>query len=105
MLDRIEQIAQRAAQAVNRPCHDDIEFPPAVVREHGIEAMPSVSSLSPRDAGVAVDLNHIPATPLGDLAKLADLIFHRLSVRADPHVQRRALRALTLGVLSLVLRC
>jgi len=26
---------ERAAQAVNRPCHDDIEFPPASVLEHG----------------------------------------------------------------------
>src|SRR5215831_3948097 len=24
VLDRVEQVAQRAAQAVNRPCHDDI---------------------------------------------------------------------------------
>jgi hypothetical protein len=41
----VEQVAQRAAQAVNRPRHDDIELPPAGVLEHGIEARPSVSSL------------------------------------------------------------
>src|SRR5262245_33947566 len=40
MLDGIEQVAERATQAVNRPCHDDIELPPAGVLEHGIEARP-----------------------------------------------------------------
>ena len=66
MLDRVEQIAQRAAQAVNRPSHDDVEFPPAGVLEHGIEARPSVSSLGAGDACVAVDLHDVPTTPLGD---------------------------------------
>src|SRR5262249_19582345 len=37
------------------------------------------------------DLDYIPAPPLGDLPKLADLIFQRLCVRADSHVQRRTL--------------
>src|SRR5262249_1855175 len=31
VLDRVEQVAQRAAQAVNRPSHDDIESPAAGV--------------------------------------------------------------------------
>src|SRR5262249_9491723 len=83
--------AQRVAQAVNRPCHDDIELPPAGVLEHGIEARPSVSSLGAGDACVAVDLHDVPTTPPGDLPKLADLIFNGLCVRADSHIQRRAL--------------
>src|SRR5262249_39016666 len=45
VLDRIEQVAQRATQAVNRPSHDDIESPTAGVLEHGIEARPPVSPL------------------------------------------------------------
>src|SRR5215471_11016254 len=45
VLDRVEQVNEGTAQAVNRPCHDDIELPPAGVLEHGIESRPSVSSL------------------------------------------------------------
>jgi hypothetical protein len=56
-----------------------------------MEARASVSPLCPRDTGITVDLHHIPATPLGHSPKLANLIFHRLCVGADPHVQRRAL--------------
>src|SRR5262249_4275064 len=91
VLDRVEQVAQRAAQAVNRPCHDDIELPPAGVLEHGVKARPSVSSLGARDARIAIDLDHIPSAAPSDLPKLADLVFDRLCVRADSHVQRRAL--------------
>src|SRR5215475_9558093 len=46
VLDRVEQVDQRATQAVNRPSHDDIELPPAGVLEHGIEARPPISPLS-----------------------------------------------------------
>src|SRR5262245_51821801 len=45
VLDCVEQVNEGAAQAVNRPCHDDVELPPASVLEHGIESRPSVSSL------------------------------------------------------------
>src|SRR5262249_21477618 len=93
VLDRVEQVDQRATQAVNRPSHDDIESPTTGVLEHGIEARPPVSPLSAGDARIAVDLDHIPTTPLGDLPMLADLTFRRLRVGADPHVQRRGLYA------------
>src|SRR4029077_10084899 len=88
VLDRVEQVDEGTAQAVNRPCHDDIELPPTGVLEHRIEARPSVSPLGARDARIAIDLDHIPSTPHGDLPQLAHLIFDRLRVRADPHVQR-----------------
>src|SRR6516225_7435795 len=93
VLDRVEQVNEGTAQAVNRPCHDDIELPPAGVLEHGIESRPSVSSLGARDACIAVDLHDVPTAPPGHLPKLADLILHRLCVGAHPHVQRCALRA------------
>jgi hypothetical protein len=43
---------QRAAQAGNRPCHDDIEFPSVGVLEHGLAARLSVSSLGARHARI-----------------------------------------------------
>src|SRR6202008_509165 len=57
-------------------------------RSHGIEAGPSVAPPGARDARVVVDLDYLPATPLGHLPKLADLIFHGLCVRGDPNVKR-----------------
>src|SRR5262249_2697946 len=45
VLDRVEQVAQRATQAVNRPSHDDIESPTAGVFEHSVESRASVSPL------------------------------------------------------------
>ena len=64
MLDCVKQVDQRAAQAVNRPGHDDIELPSAGVLEHGIEAGPSVSSFRAGDARIAVDLQDYDI-PLG----------------------------------------
>src|SRR5215831_9200502 len=32
VLDRVEQVNEGTAQAVNRPCHDDIELPPSASR-------------------------------------------------------------------------
>jgi hypothetical protein len=58
------------------------------VVEHGIEARPAVSAFGAADAGVPVNLDHFPATALGDLAKLADLVFDRLVVCADADIQR-----------------
>jgi hypothetical protein len=48
--------------------------------------------LAPEMPASLVDLDHIPATPRGNLPKLPDLIFHRLCVSAYSHVQRGALR-------------
>src|SRR5262245_63474149 len=45
VLDRGEQVNEGPAQAVYRPCHDDIELPPAGVLEHGVEPRPTVSPL------------------------------------------------------------
>src|SRR4029077_13123951 len=103
MLNDVEQISERAPEAVDGPRHHHIEPPPTGVLQHGIEAGSSVAPLGARDARVVVDLDYLPATPLGHLPKLADLIFHGLGVGGDPNIERCTL-CLGHGRSSMVLR-
>jgi hypothetical protein len=43
--------------------------------------------LGATDAGVAINLDHLPAATLGNLVELADLVLDRLRVCADSHMQ------------------
>src|SRR5437868_7328089 len=67
VLDRAEQIDKRAPEAVDSPSHHDIKFPPACLLEHAIKARPSSAPFGARDSRIAIDFDHIPAAPLGDL--------------------------------------
>src|SRR5215813_8379919 len=42
-------------------------------------------------AGIPVDLDHLPATTLGNQAELVDLVLDRLGVRPHPHIEGCAL--------------
>jgi hypothetical protein len=97
MLNRAEQIDQRAAEPINGPRHDDVEPAPAGIFEQRIEAGPLLSSLGAADAGIALDLGHLPPAALGDLPELANLVLNRLVVRRHPHVERRTLDRLRHG--------
>ena len=52
------------------------DFDLRLTRRSALVAMASLVQ-----ARIALDLDYIPAPPLGDLPKLADLIFQRLCVR------------------------
>src|SRR6185295_1236104 len=80
MLDRAKQVDQRSAKPVNRPRLDDIELALAGILGQAIEAWPLIPSLSAANAGIAVDLGHLPAAALGDLPELANLVLNRLVV-------------------------
>ena len=79
---------ERTAKAIDCPGHHHVEFAPACVLQHGIEATPAVSALGAADTGIPVNVDNLPAAALGDLGKLADLFLDRLVVRAHSHVQR-----------------
>ena len=78
---------QRAAQAVNRPCHDDIECPPAGVLEHGIEARALVAQEA-LIAGVPLIATKVGGIPelVGDGAVLVRLGDSRAAARALRHL-------------------
>jgi hypothetical protein len=61
------------------------------VLEHGIEARPAVTALGTRYAGVGMSLDHLPATALRNLPKLADLVLDCLRVCAHADVKSSAL--------------
>src|SRR5262249_39784488 len=61
------------------------------VVQHGVEARALVATLSARDAGIAIDFDHVPASPPSDLSELADLVLDGLVIGAHPHIKRGAL--------------
>src|SRR5262249_41291869 len=91
VLDYVKQVYERAAEAIYRPRHGNIKLPPAGVLEQAIKTRPSISPLGAGYTGIVINVAVLPATPLGDLPKLTDLVLYGLPVRADSHIQRRAL--------------
>src|SRR5688572_14154125 len=86
VLDRAEQVDQRASYSVDRPSHDDIELAAACVIEHLVKARALLAILGARYAGIAVDFDYFPAPPLCDLAQLPNLIVDGLVIGAYSHV-------------------
>src|SRR6516164_5513517 len=79
-LDRAQQIDQRAAQPVDRPGHDHVKLAPLRIIEHLVEAWTPVTALGTTDASVVILLDHLPTSPLGDLAQGGDLVIDGLLV-------------------------
>jgi len=86
VLDGAQEVNQRSPEPIDGKGHHDVEFAPAGILEHGIEAGPLVAALGAADALVLVGSDHIPATALCDLLELADLVLHRLPVKRDANV-------------------
>jgi hypothetical protein len=77
------QVLNRAEQV-----HHDAELAAAGIAEHSVETTLLLSIFCTRDAGIAVDFNHLPSPPLGDLPQLRFLVLDRLSIGANAHVER-----------------
>src|SRR5215469_12269448 len=58
------QINAASLEALDCPGHHNVEFAPACVVQHGVEARPAVSALGAADSGVAVNLDNLPAAAL-----------------------------------------
>src|SRR5262245_14423007 len=91
VLDRVEEVDQRTAEPIDRPGHHHVELPAQRILKHAVEPWPLVASLGAAYAGVAVDLDDGPATALGDIGELADLVLNRLVIGADAHIKCRTL--------------
>ena len=61
------------------------------VVQHAVEAGTLLAVFGARYAGIAVDLDHLPAPAPGNLAQLPDLVLDGLMIGADPHVDGCAL--------------
>ena len=85
-----EQINEGAAEPVDRPTQYDIEVPPVGIVEHPVQAWSVSPSLAAADAGVVVNLDHLPPAALYDLAQLQFLVLHGLLVGRYPQIERGA---------------
>src|SRR5436190_24299954 len=70
----------------NRPSHYNVKAALAGVLKHLIYAEAVFAPLGPANARVAVFLDNFPAAAFGNLSQLTDLVFHRLFVGRDSHV-------------------
>ena len=89
VLDRAKQINERASKPVDGPRHHDIEVPPTGVFQHPIKTGTLGTPFGSADTSVSVDLDHFPAAALRDPPQFPNLVLYRLSVGADPHIDRR----------------
>jgi hypothetical protein len=55
--------------------------------QHFIESGPILSALSSRDTGIVEGGDDLPASRLGNLGELGDLIFQRLAVSGNAAVE------------------
>jgi hypothetical protein len=89
VLDRAKQIDERAAEPVDGPCHHHVEVPPTGVFQHAIEAGSLGTIFGSADSSVRIDLHHFPTAAPRDPFQFPYLVLDRLSVGADPHIDRR----------------
>ena len=90
MLDRANQIDERTSKPVDGPRHHDIEVPPTGVFQHAIEARSLGTTFGSADTSIPVDFHNFPAAALRDPPQFRNLVLYRLSVGADPHIDRRS---------------
>jgi hypothetical protein len=69
-----DQVLQRAAQSVDRPCHDQVELPLSGVSAQLVELRALVLALGAADAVITVDVDNFAAHPPGNLAQLPLLV-------------------------------
>ena len=69
-----------SSDAIDTPRHDDVELAPGRILEHLVEAWTPIAALGTTDASVVILLDHLPTSPLGDLAQGGDLVVDGLLV-------------------------
>jgi hypothetical protein len=90
VLDRANQIDERTSKPVDGPRHHDIKIPPAGVFQHLVKVGALDTPFGSADASIPVDFHNFPAAALRDPPQFRNLVLYRLSVGADPHIDRRS---------------
>src|SRR5262245_26032984 len=85
-----DEVLQRAAEAVDAPCHDDVELPLSSIAEQAVELGSAAPTLGTTDAAVLVDADDLVAHAGRDLEQLARLVLGVLLTRGDAEVDRGA---------------
>src|SRR5262249_13941786 len=82
----LHQILQRAAETIDAPSHDSIEFPFCGIPTEAIELGSLISAFGTAHAMITVDLNDLAAHSGGNLPKLPLLIGCGLVERRNPQI-------------------
>src|SRR5262249_52433783 len=82
-----DEVPQGAAQAIDRPGGDDIEFAPGKSLEQPIEAGALVPALGAADSSILERLDDLPAVALSSRLELAALILDGLARGRDAQVE------------------
>src|SRR4029077_1973325 len=85
------EILQAAAEAVDAPRHDHIEFSPRGGAAQRVEGRALVAVLGTADAVILVDFDNLAAHAAGDLAQLALLVGRGLIEGRDAKVENSTL--------------
>ena len=65
LVEEGDEVLERAAQAVNRPCGDDVEFLPRHASKQQVEAGTLIAPFGSADALIAEGRDNGPAEPVG----------------------------------------
>jgi len=98
VLDCAKQVDERTSEPVDGPRHHHVEVPPTGVFQHAIKAGSLGTTFGSADASVRVDLHNFPTAAPRDPPQFPYLVLYRLSVGADPNIDRR--RSTFLGMLD-----
>src|SRR5260370_31472032 len=86
-----DQMLKAAAEPVDRPDRDHVDLARRRVPHQPIKAGTLVAALRATDAGVLVELDHLPARPRGDRFQLTALVLGGLPRCADSKINADAL--------------
>jgi hypothetical protein len=95
LLQGVDEVGQRAAEAVDRPGGQQVELPAHGILQHAIELGAPVASLGAADAGVGIDVGDLVTVRAGPGLEHAALVLDGLLVRGDPEVERDPCHALS----------
>src|SRR5262249_61961072 len=85
------KIFQGAPEPIDRPGHDDIDFPARSGLMQRVECGPLIPPFAAADPVILINLVDLPAGTLGDLPQLALLIGRGLVDCGNPEVESGAL--------------
>src|SRR5262249_14972622 len=85
-----KKISKWAAEPIDRPGHDDIDFPARSGLMQRVESGPLIPPFAAADPVILINLVDLPAGTLGDSPQLALLIGRGLVDCGDPEVESGA---------------
>jgi len=79
-------VTEVAADAIDRPCRDDIQFAGGSILRQLVELRALLAALGAADSMVDVLLDHFPTALLNDPPEVLALVLDRLASSADAEV-------------------